>query len=51
LKAGLRQQYTDEVRIAVDNAYATFSKNIQFEWYTNPELMGNELTPKRVEMV
>ena len=24
---------------------------MQYEWYTNPALQGNELTPERIEMV
>ena len=24
---------------------------MQFEWYTNPALQGEELTPERIEMV
>ena len=37
--------------MAWDNVYNVISSTMQYEWYTNPDLMGDELTPKRIELV
>ena len=48
LKSGLKDKITSNVEESWNEIYKVISGHMQYEWYTNPDLIGNELTKKRI---
>jgi len=51
LKAGLRSNFNNNMEESWKYFYKLISEHMQYEWYSNPDLIGNELTEKRIKLV